>query len=90
MAANGQAWPVAPHSYSPLPTSIILNVLSSRQVHIRLLRLKAQTTDILVSLCRAVSPSTNRQVSPADVDADAETIAALVRSLEIEDWGLFG
>eukprot|EP00966_Prymnesium_polylepis_P190837 4422795-Prymnesium_polylepis.1 len=59
------------------------------QVHLRLLRLRQQTTDILVSLCRPT------EASPSDAAADGATqdaamIDGLLRSLEIRDWGLFG
>ena len=81
-AAVGPAWGL--RGVQELPDRTRLHV------HLRLLRLREQSTDILVSLCRAIAPSSDSQEPPSDADADAETITALVRSLEIEDWGLFG
>jgi hypothetical protein len=69
------------------------------QVQLRLLRLREQATDLLITLSRPVdaTPNASGKEQAAAVDdgsaaaaADAEMVTAVMQSLEIHDWGLFG
>ena len=55
-------------------------------VQMAVLRLPAQATDILVSINRPCAPSCGAEQGLPD----AELLLAIVASLEVRDWGLFG
>ena len=66
---------------------------TAAELHVRVavLRLEAQGTDVLVTVNRqACVGADTAAVSAGDLQQDAELLAAVMASLEIRDWGLFG
>ncbi|KAL1514509.1 hypothetical protein AB1Y20_003608 [Prymnesium parvum] len=78
------------HGVQTLPDGVDLHV------HLRLVRLLPQETDVLLSLCRpwprgdAGAASCEVRSEEGVVAEDAAAVDALVRSVRVHDWHLFG
>ena len=79
------------HGVQTLPPAAALDTAATVELHVCLavLRLAAQTTDLVLSVSRPHTSGTQRQAA-GDDGRDNQLLLAVAGSVEVHDWNLFG
>ena len=90
LAAHAPAASLAYGLQTTAPTSAAAADHPPARVYLAAVRLPGVGTDVLVTLNAPLAPGETRDAAAAAEAAHLATLRALLRSLRVHDWGLFG